>query len=394
MYKFYFSILFLAVSSFSVFSQNLSEDFVKNYNKSAFEFYKQNINKDVNQIFSPFFVNLSFSEIYLATKGGTASQVGDFMIFEEDRTSHYNNFIEFQKIITENNSLNTNFNFSVNLFIEDSLKVLKEFSEKIKPYIVDSVKHFDFTQSADSIVDVLNTYINENSDGHYKDYLSVENIPENSNILINSAAYFSGYWANNFTNFINAPFKSDSVGAKSKNIKYLTSFGYNKYGETEDYQIIELPYEGYQLSLIVILPKKTFSLEQFNQFFNFDYFQLWRQKNMQTQRVRIFLPEFTTESFYDLKSSFDTIIPAIFTKGGNFLNLIHKVVFINGMYHYAKFEVKRENENLEELKYVDFKDEQNENESFIFNANRPFIYLLIHRETEAILYMGHITILR
>jgi len=67
-----------------------------------------------------------------------------------------------------------------------------------------------------------------------------------------------------------------------------------------------------------------------------------------------------------------------------------KTVHISGFHHFAKVEVKNDNRDLTELKYINFQEEQIENESFIFNVNRPFIFLIIHPETEIILFVGHI----
>ncbi|MBN2890268.1 MAG: serpin family protein [Bacteroidales bacterium] len=383
-------LLFFVFANIFLNAQNQNTEFVENRNRIAFEFYKEYLSEEKNQVISPFFMNLSLSEIYLATKGGTASQIGDYMMFDSDKDKHLNNFINFQKIISENNSLNTNFVFSVDFFIEDTLKVLKSYNEKISKYLVDTVKYIDFTASIDSIVAKINSIIEKKSEGYFVPYLSAVDIPENPNIILNSACYFSGFWAKNFENTFTSSFKLDSDGKEIKHIKYFTSFDYFKYGETEEYQIIELPYEGYQLSLIVILPRDIYDLKNFEQIFNFDSYLLWRQKNMQTEKVRLLIPEFSVESFFNYKSNIDTIIPAIFTKGGNFLNLIRKVVFVNGLYHYAKFVVTDEGNEIDELEKLDFNTEMTENESFIFNANKPFIFLLIHRQSEAIIFMGHI----
>ncbi len=371
-------------------SQILEKEFIYNRNKKAFEFYENYLDKTENQVISPFFIDFAFTSVYAATKSGTASQVSDFMIFDKDWNEHSKKMLEYQKIITENNRLNTYFSYSINFFIEDSLKILNEFPERISSFIVDSVKNVDFTEEKNSIALVLNNYLSNKTSDFCNEMFSSDNIPDNPNILINSFAYYNGFWANDFKNKYFASFFQDSTTIEIENVQYLTTLDYYKYGETEDYQIIEIPYEGYEFTLIVFLPRKVKNLSEFEKIFTFDSYLLWRQMNLQTQLTRLIIPKFEVKSLFTFKSSIDTVVPAIFSLGGNFLNLICKVVKISEIYHYSIFNVKDENSEPEELKNYDFDAEMIENESVLFNINRPFIFLLVHTKSEAIIYMGHI----
>ncbi len=381
-------ILFLGIN-LTVFSQNTYPEFIDNQNRAAFDFYTKYFLETENQVFSPYFYNINFSMLYLATGGGTARQVGEFAYFSTDKASHYANMQKYQKIIPENNSLNTNFKYSLNMFIEDSLKILDKYKKTIAPYLCDSVIEIDFTLDLPSISTTINSIIEKNTDNYIEGYIKPDVLPQNANILLNSSAYFSGFWANNFSNYFTAPFILDSLNRTVNNTSFLTSYEYFVYSETDDYQIVELPYEGYKFTLIVILPKKTKSIKTFEKDFSYDAYKMWHQHNLTRQKVRLILPEFSISNFYSAKSTIDTIIPAVFTKGGNFLNLIKKVVFVSDIFHYAKFEVKREDTQLSELTNYNFEQESILNSSFIFNANHPFIFLLIDKQTQAILFMGH-----
>lgn len=391
--KIVFITLLLFYSIF-LYSQNIDTSFVNIRNRVAFEYYELLNQKETNQVIAPFFLDFSFLELYLATKGGTSNQIKDYLLFDKDRDVQLKNMIEYQKIVSENKSLNTNFIYSLDFFIEDSLKILDKYKKTISPLIVDSVKNIDFTQDKNVIASLLNKEIAANNLNYFTEYLKKENIPDSPNILINTASYYSGYWAKDFENIFYSSFKPEEVEKEIENVKYFTSYDYYKYGEAETYQIIELPYEGFQFSLIMIIPKSFETLNDFEKIFNLGSYKLWRQKNMQTQRVRVLVPDFEIESFYDYKNKVDTIMTAIFTKRGNFLNLIKKIVNVSGIYHYVKFQFNSENYDLKELKTIDIETEKEENESFVFYANRPFIFMLIHKETQSIIYMGRIYTLK
>ncbi|MBN2664505.1 MAG: serpin family protein, partial [Bacteroidales bacterium] len=378
-----FVLIILINVVFAGFCQNSYPEFIDNQNRAAFDFYSKNLNKANNQVFSPFFVNTNFSMLYLATGGGTARQVADFSFFSHDKNAHYNNMQQLQKVITQNNSLNTNFKYSINLFIEDSLKVLEKYQQTIEPYLCDTATNINFSNPPEIIAATINKIIENNTNNYVEGYLKAEDIPQKPNILLNSTAYFSGFWAIDFTNFTKGIFKLDSLGRTAENLQYLTAFDYFIYSETDDYQIIELPYEGFEFSLIIILPKEIRSLQTFEKLFNYDAYKIWRQNTLMKQKVRLIIPEFQINSFYSIKNEIDTIIPAIFTPGGNFLNLIKKIVFVNGIYHYCDFSVKKEDNNLSEIYNINYDQEKQTNNSQIFNANHPFIFLVTNIKTQA-----------
>lgn len=384
-----YSLFILISVFFNAFSQNSFTEFIDNQNKAAFDFYTKNLNKAKSQVFSPLFVNTNLSMLYLATGGGTARQVADFSYFNHDKNTHYTNMQLLQKTITDNNSLNTNFKYSVNLFIEDSLKVLNKYQQTIEPYLCDTATNINFTETPEIIAATINDIIEKNTANYITGYFKAEDIPQKPNILLNSAAYFSGFWAIDFTNYLNASFKLDSLGRTSDNTSYLSAFNYYTYSETDDYQIIELPYEGLEFSLIIILPKEIRSLQTFEKHFNYDAYKIWRQNTLMKQKVRLLIPEFEITNFYSIKNKIDTIIPAVFTPGGNFLNLIKKIVYVNGFFHYCDFSVQKEDNNLPEINNINFDQEKQTNNSQIFYANHPFIFLITNIKTQAIVYMGH-----
>jgi len=254
--------------------------------------------------------------------------------------------------------------------------------------ISDTVILFDFAKDSLLFVNFINKIIKKNTNNTLKQAYNTEifNLPPS--IIASSASYFSGQWANNFSEFIFAPFYSDSSNNTSKKIKYITTNDYFKYSESSDYQIIELPYRGYKLALLVVLPKKDSSLNNIYSYFNYDLFKMWQQNMLQTQRIRLVLPQISIEKNYNIKKQIQKYTPYIFLKGGNFLNMINKLVFVKNFQHICKFNFDVGDNPKTKLEYIDFQKEENSKESYIFNANHPFLFILFDKKTKTILYIG------
>jgi len=387
-----FCLLFfiLFATNFVIFSQNLSNSFIENQNKIAFDLYKKLITEKKNELFSPFFLNISFSQAYLATKSKTQVSISEYFNYDKNIQNHINEMVLYQKIVSENKNLKNNFQYSVDFYFNDTLVLVKKYLENIKNYIGDTVIKVDFTQKPDVIAKIFNANIKKNSNNFIDNQFKSSNIPSSPNVILNSSAYFSGDFAKNFTNYYISDFQLDSNENAVTETKFLTSFDVYNYGEAENYQIIEIPYEGYKFSLILILPNSTYNLKQFEEIITYKSYLLWRQKNMQMQNVRVFIPEFTVNSFFDIKKLLEKDYELFFKKGADFTNLVKRMINIDGFFHSTKLVFKSENNNLPLLEQFDFEIEKTQNESFIFNLNRPFITLLIHKETESIIYIGHI----
>ncbi len=391
--KFLKYTIFFLLLSLNIEAQNTPEylNFTESRNKLAFNIFNSLNNKEQNVIFSPYFLNFSFSEIYLATNGNTSAQVRDYAHFLKDKETHKKNMSLFQSIIKNNDNKKINFKYSINIFINDSTKILKKFQQTLDSFLTDTVRHVSFYKDSTKAIAYINKIIEKNTLEYIKNPLKKELFAQKTSLIACSAAFFSGHLANNFHNFILAPFFQDSLKKSLKKIKYLTTNDYFKYSESADYQIIELPYDSYKFSLLIILPKKDSSLEKLNYYFNYNSFLMWQRNILQTERVRVLIPEISIEKNYNIKTRIKNITPFIFIKGGNFLNMVKKVVFISDFYHYAKFKLESSYKPETQIKNIDFDKETQKNESYIFNANHPFLFLLIDKKTQTILFIGKFT---
>ncbi len=382
-------LLFFTLN-FVVLSQNISTIFIENQNKMAFDFYKKLISGKKNEIFSPFFLNISLSQAYLATKSQTQISVSEYFNYEKNIQNHINEMVLYQKIVSENKNLKNNFQYSVDFFFNDTLKIVKKYYELIDNYICDTIIQIDFTQKPDVIAKIINTCIRNKSNGYIENQIKNTYIPNFPNIILSSSAYFTGDFAKNFTNYYISNFQLDSLEIATVETKFITCYDVFNYGEAENYQIIEIPYEGYEFSLIIIQPNNTYNLEKFEETFTYKSYLLWKQKNMNMQNVRLSVPEFTINSFFDVKKIIEKDYELLFKKGADFTNLVKRLVNIDAIFHSSKIEFKCENTKLSNIDNNSFESEKTENNSFIYNINRPFITMLIHNKTESIIFIGHV----
>jgi serine protease inhibitor len=74
-----------------------------------------------------------------------------------------------------------------------------------------------------------------------------------------------------------------------------------KYGENDFVQILEMPYAGNDLSMVIILPREIDGLQNVEEILSVDNLQEW-SRNSYEEPVEVFFPRFTTTFQFDLKN--------------------------------------------------------------------------------------------
>ena len=166
------------------------------------------------------------------------------------------------------------------------------------------------------------------------------------------------------------------------------------YVETEDIQILEMLYEGDDLSMIIILPKNR-DLESLEKILTLENLNQWRN-NLRKQKVDIFIPRFT----FSIESSLGTYLkqmgmPSAFIPFvADFSGISEAIDFhISAVIHKAFIDVNEEGTEAAAatggiiMAPIAIPDEP---KIPVFRADHPFIFLIQERETGMILFMGRV----
>jgi serpin B len=160
-----------------------------------------------------------------------------------------------------------------------------------------------------------------------------------------------------------------------------------RYYETDELQILELPYKGDNLSMMIILPKEN-NISEVEGMMTYDNLMSWRN-SLAATAVEVFLPKFTLETEYNLKQVLvDMGMNIPFTDEADFSGMNgNKELHIEKVIHKAFVEVTEEGTEAAGATSVHMVLTSTPN-SVTFNANHPFIFLIQHESTGNILFMG------
>jgi serpin B len=164
------------------------------------------------------------------------------------------------------------------------------------------------------------------------------------------------------------------------------------YTETGDMQMLELPYQGKKISMIILLPKSddTSSLERS---LSAGRLAEWK-KGLQEGRVDVYIPKFTFASKYFLVKNFEDLgMSTAFTPEADFSGINgRKDLFISEIIHQAFVDVNEKGTEAAAATSVLMPTmARDAPRTPVFDADHPFLFLIQDVETGNILFMGRVS---
>jgi len=162
------------------------------------------------------------------------------------------------------------------------------------------------------------------------------------------------------------------------------------YYETADLQILEMPYKGGKLSMLILLPPLD-GMKKLEKEISPEKLETWR-KNISNRRVDVFLPRFILNAKYMLHDTLARMgMSAAFTDKADFsgmdgTNSLH----IQRVVHQGLVEVNEEGTEAAAATGVAMGLKSMPMAAPKFLADHPFIFLIQERETGKIIFMGRV----
>jgi serpin B len=362
-------------------------------NAFAFSMFKD-LNKanEGNLFISPYSIFTALAMCYEGAKGETADQMADVLAIEQDNASFHNYMKNLYELL---NSENNEYNISTAnaLWIREDYRLLESYLNIIKTVYGGGATEVDFSD-AQKAADIINQWVENNTNGLIKDLILPDYINIFTTLILTNAIYFKGIWKYQFgsENTTDRDFKKPSDETiKVPTMQLLNTENSFNYTETDDVQMLELPYSGDDISMLIFLPKNN---DISNLIVNIDDSKLstWKD-SMEEITLDIYLPKFKVESKYELQDHLNNLGMVIpFTSAADFsgMNGVREL-YISKVIHKAYIDVNEEGtEAAAATAVIMERFSIGGPEEIIFDCNHPFLYLIQHKQTGTILFLGSI----
>ena len=379
-------------------------------NDFSFRFYEQlRSGNDENIFFSPYSIFTALAMTYEGANDITAEEMAKILNIPQKNES----ILKGIKYLYQKLNYGADYNISTAnaLWVKESLKLLDEFSELISEYYGGKASNIDFSDPANA-AEIINDWVEENTKGKIKDLVKPEHInPIYTVLVLTNAIYFKDQWRIQFNvdDTIDRDFTLESGETiKTPTMRFLGKEDLFNYTETEDMQILELPYKNDDISMMIFLPKDK-KLEEVLESVNESSLSKWKNR-MTKCEVDIYLPKFKLETSYELSNVLkemgmvNPFTPSAKFEG--FYNMtelaevygVHEseiFIYISKVLHKAFIEVNEEGTEAAAATAVIMCGTTSVDptipQRIVFDADHPFMFMIQQKETGNILFMGSMT---
>jgi len=368
------------------------DSLVDSLNDFSFSFYQKIIeDEEGNVFFSPYSIFVALSMAYEGTSGNTAIEMQNILNVLQNDSVTQSSFGRIYNLLNQNQEgyiISTANAFWAN----QDYQFLESYLDLLQNYYMAEANEINFSQNEES-AQIINTWIEEQTNNKIKDMIKPDMLSDLTKLVLTNAIYFKGSWAKQFdpdatheTDFkINSEetVKADMMSYTGEN----STFGYT---ETDDLKILELNYQGNDLSMIILLPKEN-NISIAESALNADNLTNWHN-TLEDVEIDVSIPKFKFETEYTLNGLLtnmgmvDAFIPGIadFSKMDGSKNL-----FISKVLHKAFVEVNEEGTEAAAATVV-IMELTAIMDPNVFIADHPFIFLIQHKETGSIIFIGKV----
>lgn len=243
--------------------------------------------------------------------------------------------------------------------------------------------------------DEINAWVNNKTKGHIPSLIKANMLDSGPTLLVTvNSIYFKGLWKSRFQpeNTKMRPFNGGNGNVyKVPTMSQLSVFniGMATTPQGLKYKVIELPYHGNTISMMIVLPTdEDTPLSSVIPHISTATVQSWT-KLMHMRKIRLLIPKFTADAEIDLKTSFEALgITDMFNKGkADFRHLCGQPLYVSKALQKAKIVV---NEDGTKAAAATTAILLARSSPPWVSVDRPFLFLVRHNPTGTVLFMGQI----
>ncbi|XP_026083771.1 leukocyte elastase inhibitor-like isoform X1 [Carassius auratus] len=283
------------------------------------------------------------------------------------------------------------------LYGEQSYQFVEKFLNDAKKYYEAGLEEVDFKKKSEAVRVDINKWVEKNTQEKIKDLLPQGSIDSLTKLVLVNAIYFKGNWEKKFPKEATSDGQFRLNKAQTKPVKMMNQKAEFPLGFIPELnsQVLELPYVGKDLSMLIILPSEiqdeTTGLQKLEKALTYEKLMEWTRPDvMRRQEVQVSLPRFKMEESYDMKSLLTSMgMEDVFDEQKVNLSGMspNNDLVVSKVVHKAFVEVNEEGTEAAAATGVVMMTRCMRIPQF-FNADHPFLFFIRHNPTKSILFYG------
>ena len=377
-------------------------------NRFALQLYQRLRDNEGNVFFSPYSISTALAMTYAGAKGRTQQQMAEVLCFptskgvlekpgaDQTPMSQEEFARLFGRIIKDHNVRGGRKTYELRvanaLWGQRDYEFLAPFVKLVEDQYGGHLEQVDFVKTAEKARRTVNTWVEKQTNGKIKDLIGQGSLDAMTRLVLTNAIYFKGNWARQFKEdqTRDEPFTLlDGGKVQTPMMNQKATFGYAEVGTL---QVLQMPYVGEELSMVVLLPKTAAGIGEFEKALTAENMSKWLG-GIRNREVMVSMPKFKMTSKFGLRDVLQSMgMTDAFTRDADFSGMTaRRDLFISAVIHQAYVDVNEEGTEAAAATGVTMKLLSARPDTVpVFRADHPFIFLIRHQTSGSILFLGRL----
>jgi serpin B len=349
---------------------------------------------DGNLFLSPHSISVALAMTYAGARGMTEAQMSEALHFTlpQDRLHPAFNQLDLELAQRgEDAEGKDGEGFRLNvvnaLWGQQDYTFRQEYLDALARNYGAGLRLVDFVNETEGSRQAINGWVSEQTEGRIEELVPQGALDDLTRLVLTNAIYFNAAWAEPFIKEATRNGDFFLLDGGTVEVPLMRQIAAVRYARGEGYQAVELPYDGNELSMVILLPD-TGGFEAFEESLDQARLALILGE-LGYSRIDLTMPRFEMTSEFSLTDALTALgMPAAFSASADFSGIDGtQELFIADVLHQAFVSVDEAGTEAAAATAVIAATSSAE-EPPVVRIDRPFIFVIRDIETGALLFVG------
>jgi serpin B len=364
----------------------------------AFDLYQALKGEEGNLFYSPYSISLALAMTYAGARGETEQQMADtlhFLLAQDDLHPAFNALDIELASRGEGAQGRDDKGFRLNIvnaiWGQKDYQFLTEFLDTLAENYGAGLRLLDFIKAPEESRLTINEWVSDQTEERIKDLIPQGAIDSLTRLVLTNAIYFNAAWQYPFDENSTRDGVFNLLDGREVNVPMMHQAEEFGYAEGDSYQVVELPYDGRELAMVILLPRS-------GQFADFESSLDSQQvaaliADLERRRVILTMPKFEFEAEFSLKQTLAAMgMPVAFSDSADFSGMTgNRELKISDVIHKAFVSVDEAGTEAAAATAVIMEmTALPPGETVEVTMDRPFLFFIRDIDTGSILFIGRV----
>ncbi|MCI0379690.1 MAG: serpin family protein, partial [Gemmataceae bacterium] len=271
-------------------------------NAFALDLYSKLANAKGNLFFSPYSISNALAMTIAGAKNNTADEMKAALHFPWEGPRFHEAFGDLIKDLQKNPKHKYKLQIANRLWGQKDYGFLPDFLKIGQNSYGAVLEEVDFIADTESARKTINAWVEKETQDKIKELLKPGILTSDSRLVLTNAIYFKAAWLRPFSEKSTKQEAFHTGADSAVKVPMMHQVSRTNFFDGGTFSAVELPYEGHELSMIVILPKKVDGLPELEKQLSPANLDKWIGK-LGDRIVTLALPKFKVTAEFMLKDA-------------------------------------------------------------------------------------------